>query len=282
VEEVTASLTDAGFRLEVVTDLERLGPLVEQRQAEGDLRLAIGGGGDGTVSEVVNRIPVGTPVTILPLGTENLLARYLGLRADAAAIRQVVETGAVHRFDAGLASGRLFTLMIGCGFDAEVVRRLHDARTGHIRRWTYAKPILAAIRRYSYPEIRVRAEVVGGPPGQGEWLTARWWFVFNLPCYGGGLKIAPWADGADGTLDLCGFARGSLPLGLWYLSNVVLGRHRRLADCLTGRVRRLKIEADEPVPYQLDGDPAGWLPLDVDVLPGRLALVTPTGTQRAG
>jgi diacylglycerol kinase (ATP) len=29
------------------------------------------------------------------------------------------------------------------------------------------------------------------------------------------------------------------------------------------------------VPYQLDGDPGGLLPLDVQVLPGRLTLVVP-------
>ena len=54
-----------------------------------------------------------------------------------------------------------------------------------------------------------------------------------------------------------------------------LGQHQRLADCTTRRVRRLRITADAQVPYQLDGDPGGLLPLDVQVLPGRLTLVVP-------
>ncbi len=39
--------------------------------------------------------------------------------------------------------------------------------------------------------------------------------------------------------------------------------------------RRVRIESDRPVRYQLDGDPGGMLPLDIEVLPGRLTLVVP-------
>jgi diacylglycerol kinase family enzyme len=34
-----------------------------------------------------------------------------------------------------------------------------------------------------------------------------------------------------------------------------------------------RLEADEPVPYQVDGDPGGHLPLEIKVLPQRLTLV---------
>jgi diacylglycerol kinase family enzyme len=41
------------------------------------------------------------------------------------------------------------------------------------------------------------------------------------------------------------------------------------------RVRRLRIESGEPVEYQVDGDPGGLLPVDVEVIPGRVTLVVP-------
>jgi diacylglycerol kinase family enzyme len=37
----------------------------------------------------------------------------------------------------------------------------------------------------------------------------------------------------------------------------------------------LRIAADEDVPYQLDGDPGGMLPVEVEVLPGRVSLLVP-------
>ena len=48
-------------------------------------------------------------------------------------------------------------------------------------------------------------------------------------------------------------------------------------------VTRVRIESDEPVAYQLDGDPGGMLPLDVEVVPHRLTLVVPKARDdRAG
>ena len=38
----------------------------------------VAAGGDGTLLEVLNRAP-GVPVTMLPLGNENLVARFCGL-----------------------------------------------------------------------------------------------------------------------------------------------------------------------------------------------------------
>jgi diacylglycerol kinase family enzyme len=104
--------------------------------------------------------------------------------------------------------------------------------------------------------------------------------VFNLPCYGGGFRVAPQAEGSDGLLDVCSFRRGQLWHGLGYAAAVLLGRHQRAADCTTGRVRRLQLTSTGQVPCQLDGDPAGYLPLDVEVLPGRLRLIVPQGAAK--
>ena len=125
--------------------------------AKGELRAVVAAGGDGTVAEVINRCPVGTPVAVLPMGTENLLAKYLEIGPSPAALGQIIAQGQAAWLDAGRANGRLFLLMASIGFDAEVVRQLHATRDGNIRRWSYAKPILNTIRTYSYPELRVHS-----------------------------------------------------------------------------------------------------------------------------
>ncbi len=106
-------------------------------------------------------------------------------------------------------------------------------------------------------------------------ITARWAFVLNLPRYGWGLPIAPWTDPADGQLDLCTLRRGSLAAGLAYVAAIGVGVHRLMADCTTRPVRRVRIEAEADVEYQLDGDPVGHLPVDIEVVPGRLNLLLP-------
>ena len=46
-----------------------------------------------------------------------------------------------------------------------------------------------------------------------------------------------------------------------------------MPDVQLTKVERVRFEADEPVAYQLDGDPGGMLPVEAEVLPGRLRLV---------
>ena len=233
----------------------------------------IAAGGDGTIAEIANRTAAGTPLAVFPLGTENLLAKYLEVTHDCAAFADAIAEGRTTWIDAGRANGRIFLLMAGVGFDAEVVHRLHAERTGSIRHLTYVKPILQAIRKYNYPELRVFCSQAGEP--WSEPIRCRWAFVFNVPRYGLGLNFVPDGNAADGQLDLCTFERGGLMAGLHYLIAIVRGRHQESPGFRAWRGPRLRIESDAQVPYELDGDASGKLPLEIEILPRQLRLLVP-------
>jgi len=280
IERAVELLTAKGYQVEIRSDLDEVAELANRRWAEGRLRALVGVGGDGTAAELVNRTAAGLPLAMLPAGNENLLARHVDWGRSAEELCRTISDGKLMRLDAGVANGRIFLLMLGCGFDADVVHRVHSRRKGHIRSRNYFKPILESIRSYEYPELRLHGDYrrrPGETDSAGQTLPAvvRWLFAFNLPCYGGNLKLAPKADGADGLLDICAFQRGSLASVLRYATAVVLRRHQRLADCFTARVRRLKITSDREVHYQLDGDPGGTLPVDIQVLPNRVTILAP-------
>jgi diacylglycerol kinase family enzyme len=281
VSELEHCIEREGLEPEMVRDLDLLTTLADRYRAERRLRAVVAAGGDGTVAEVVNRTAPGTPVTVFPLGTANLLAGYFGIQRDARRMAQIVRGGATVRLDAGRANGRVFLLMAGCGFDADVVRRLHHFRKGrHISYWTWAGPIWQSIRDYRYPGIRVICELPGEEPLE-IMPASRWAFVVNMPVYAAGLSVAATARGDDGRFDVCTFTRGSLWHGLRYIGHVFLRRHHRLEDYQCVRAAKVRIEADEEVPYQLDGDPGGVLPLEIEMLPHRLTLVVPHATARA-
>lgn len=275
VEEFSHQLASLGFEAAIFHEVDALAVESGRLLAAGRLRAVVAAGGDGTIRLIADRTPVGTPLLVLPLGTENLLARYLELTADPVQLSNVVADGLTVRFDAGRAGNRLFTLMAGCGFDAEVVRRLHQERQGHIHHLSYAKPILDAIREYDYPELRVYYAPADAPDGAEltEEITARWVFVINLPLYAGGLSFSPQALGTDGLLDVCTFKEGSLWHGLMYLGGVMLGQHEGMQDFFRIQTRRLRVEAAGPAPFQLDGDPGGDLPVEFGILPQRLTLL---------
>lgn len=274
VDALAEALRDNWLNVEVLTSIQDVEEAAQEKSRQGRLRGVIAAGGDGTFRLVAGHTTAEMPLAILPLGTENLLSKYLEVPAEPADIAAVIVAGCYIQLDAGEANGKLFTLMAGCGFDADVVRRLHSERKGNIHHLSYAKPILDSIRNYDYPLLRVNYGTGGDPPGvKRPGAEGKWVFVVNLPRYAGGLNIAPGASGSDGLLDICTFKEGSLWSGLLYLGEVMFGQHQLLEDFTQVQASEVLVESESPVPFQLDGDPGGELPLAVRSLPGRLRVI---------
>jgi len=280
IQAIEAMLSGAGYDVQMTSDLAELAELSTQSWRDGELRAVVAAGGDGTASVVRNHVPLEVPLLPVPMGTENLLGRYAGQAAHPAAVLRTVEEGVMIGLDLGRANGKHFLLMISAGFDAEVIRSLHENRRGNIRRTAYVLPTLRAMRSYGYPEMRLYCEDAAARCERT--LNCRWLFGFNLPLYALGLPIAPNAVATDGLLDVCAFERGMAWSILRYLWHVTRGGHQSLADTTMLRSRRFRVDAvNSPnVAYQLDGDHGGVLPVDVEVLPGELRLLVPCETAR--
>lgn len=255
------------------SSIEALQTVVADRRES--LDAIICAGGDGTAETAVNITtsdggpPI--PIAVFPLGTENLLAKYLGVRADPKQLTELVKQGQTRQLDAGVANGKVFLLMLSCGFDADVVRRMHQERRGNISHLAYAMPMIDSIRNYDYPNLRVSWETEEG----WQESACHWAFCFNAPTYAAGLKIVPTADPSDGLFDLATFGGGSFWHGLRQFSAVVLGQHQQLTDFHHVQCRRIRLESEaEAVPYQVDGDPGGFLPVEIEVLPRHLTVIT--------
>jgi diacylglycerol kinase family enzyme len=286
--EIVAELESAGFCAQATSSLEELNALATEGHLAGDLRCVLACGGDGTAAVVRKHTPLEVPLLLVPLGTENLLARHLSQSASPASVLETVEEGVTIALDLGRTRSEsvhqhYFLTMISAGFDAEVVRRLHQRRRGNIRRISYVQPTLETIRSYEYPELQLYCHD-GSSTASGA-TRCRWVFGFNMPLYACGWQLAPDADGTDGLLDVCTFEQGSLIHVVRYLWHVMWQSHLQLADAGLAHCRTLRIEAtaQAEVPYQTDGDFAGKLPVDIDVLPGQLRImVKPDVAERFG
>jgi diacylglycerol kinase (ATP) len=270
INRIVAGLQAVGFSTEVSTDLEELAKKAASQDKAGQLRAVLACGGDGTAAAVRSYVPLDIPLLVVPMGTENLLGTYLRQSIEPDAIVQVIENGVVVELDLCQANGKSFLSMISAGFDAAVVRSLHENRLGNIHRLAYLRHIVLAIRRYDYPSIRVRWDAEGAKP-----IDCRWLFAFNLPLYALGLPVAPDAVGTDGLLDLCWLEQGSAWSVARYLWHIVRREHFELADAGQQLVQRFHIESIDgaEIAYQLDGDFAGVLPVEVQVLPKMLRLL---------
>jgi diacylglycerol kinase family enzyme len=184
----------------------------------------------------------------------------------------MIAAGNRRRLDLGELNGRRFVLMVSAGFDAEVVHRVHRSRRGHLSHWSYVPAVVQALWGYAHPQMRVWSGRETSP------APARLVIVVNFPRYALGLRVASGARTDDGLLDARLFARGSRFQMLRYFCSLWWSRPEKLADvaCLT--TSELRLESDQPVPLQADGDPAGTTPAVLRVLPGALELLVPAPT----
>ncbi|MFI5458822.1 MAG: diacylglycerol/lipid kinase family protein [Isosphaerales bacterium] len=265
VHRLVAALRRVGLGAEIAWTPEARAALVSHSAADPRCRCLIAVGGDGTVSALINEGP-SVPLTVLPAGTENLVAQHFSLGRDPKVLAGLIAAGRPVRVDLGRAAERRFLLMVGFGFDADIVTRHHQARVsrlGLIRptsRLAYVRPILQSSLSYRFPRISVRI----ADPGTQEVMTGTTVFIFNMPRYALGLPFAPTAREDDGWLDLVVFRDPGPLQALYYLWKVFRGTHLDQPGVFHRRVKKLVVTADEPIPVQIDGDPGGYvLPADL-------------------
>lgn len=227
-------------------------------------------GGDGTVNEVANGL-AGTDIPLLPVraGTENLLAKELSIPHRPADLVRLLREGQIVSCDIGLVNGRSFHSILGVGFDAEVVRRVTQTRTGHISHLSYFWPIWRTFWEHDFPRLHVVVE--GETLFQGRGLA----FVGNISRYSSGLRICRDARFDDGLLDLVIFRCDQQAHLLWHAAWTLLRRHPLNGNVLYRQARALRVESEEPVHCELDGDLGPTTPLEISLASHRIRLIVP-------
>lgn len=239
------------------------------RKHSSRLRCVVAAGGDGTLNAVLNRAP-GLPVAVLPLGNENLVARHFQIGRAAGRLAKAIADDSGQRLDLGRVGDRFFSLMLSIGLDAQVVHEVHRARRGHINKWNYVGPVMRALSCYPFPKLEITIEETG------EKLNGAMAFLFNLPVYALDLPVAPAARADDGCLDLLVFQKPGIGNLARYLGALMSRSDDSLPDMQRRRVRGVSIRSLTPVPVQIDGDPAGSLPVTVNVAPAAWHLISPS------
>jgi diacylglycerol kinase (ATP) len=271
--DLVRRLRELGLRPRLYSDRGELDRAVVNPQHRETLRAIVAAGGDGTLLDLVNRHPE-VPIAVLPLGTENLVARYLKVPRCGRAVAEMIAQGRTESFDAGQLGERRFLIMASAGFDAAVLHRTHAARRGSISRLSYVPSIFRELAGYPYSTLHVHVD--DQPPVHGHLIV-----VGNMARYAMNFPMTPMADVHDGELDVRIFRGAGFCSLLRHLAAMLFEPAGVHPEILHLRGRRIRIESDEPVPVQIDGDPARMTPVEIEVAPASALLFVPADYRRS-
>jgi len=264
----------------IATDRPRGAGGIAKRAIADGADLIVVAGGDGTINEAAEGVAGSeVPLGILPAGTANVMACEMRVSTNLRKVAEELLSYPVEQISTGRIQTRdepprSFLLMAGAGLDAHIVYSLNyslKSRLGKVAYW------MAGFRQFGrrLAEFSVRIE-------NREYDTS-FALISKVRNYGGDFEIAREVSLLDDEFEVVLF-QGTEP---WryvkYLAAVAMQRLNTIRGVTVLRAREVEIShpADDRVFVQVDGEFAGHLPARVEIVPGSLNLLVPSGYVRA-
>ena len=237
-------------------------------------------GGDGSVNEVVNGIADSdeVEVAVVPRGTGWDFARTFGIPRDLDGAVKTALAGDVRQIDLGVVSFRTwagadgsahFANVASAGISGAIAQRANDTSKALGGKISYYWATLNVFARWQTGEMRVS---VDDEFRGGKMIDA---MVANGRYLGGGMMMLPEAEPDDGLFDVLLIGDVTKRDLLFTLPKSYKGRHlpHPRLEVLRGRV--VTVDADEPLPIEIDGEQPGTTPARFEIVPRALRLRVP-------
>lgn len=253
--------------------------------------LVVAIGGDGTIHEVVNGLlqakgpSYGTRADSVELaiigqgtggdfkttlGLEHRLDRYID--AIASGRRRTIDVG---RFSGGGKSSHYFVNILSVGMGGLVDRYVADATRAFGGKAAYFGASLKALLNARLGHVR--ATVTSDGETKEHLIRSFMIAICNGKYFGGGMKVAPMAELDDGKLELVALGPTSKLGFAMTSSSIYSGGHLKQPGAVHLRGDKIRLELvndDAKSVYLLDvdGEPMGGLPVEVELVPKALVL----------
>lgn len=226
-------------------------------------------GGDGTVDSVVNtmkRRNIDLPVGILPLGTANDFAKFLGLPTSISKCTDLILESTPKEIDLGMVNDKYFVNVLSTGLFTDVSQKTDVNLKNTIGKLAYYLKGIEQIP--SFRKLRMKISTENGEEELDMYLM----LVFNGKT-AGNFKLATEAKIDDGLLDIIVFKAVSvpelIPLFIRVLRGEVINDHR----VEYFQTDKIIIESDEHIVTDIDGEKGPDFPLEVKCIKGGLKVL---------
>jgi diacylglycerol kinase family enzyme len=275
----------------VMTEAQNHATEIGREARGGGYDVVVAFGGDGTLNEIVNGL-AGTdvPVTVLPGGSTNVVARTLGIPNDIVDATEhllgIADRFAPRKIDLGIANGRRFASSCGSGLDATSAMKVDQRPKMKARAGPYFYTWIALssfYRHYLRNPVRMQFQS-GERESEGVTVVAQnaepFTYFGRRP-----VQVCEDVEIDDGTLSAMVLRRAAqrdlAPIVTRVLyEGLRASRHRQMdhfADLTEARVTSLSHDPSghqRPFPVQVDGDYIGdHAELELSIDPGALTIV---------
>lgn len=248
--------------------------IVREAAGRGFARIAAAGG-DGTISAAANgllgsRIPLG----ILPLGSGNAFAREMEIPLkleDALAVLTASRAETV--IDTLLVGERNFLMNVSVGLSAATMAATEREQKRRMGKIAYLLQGLAELRGSRRSRITVQIDERRVRTRASEIVVANTGLVGYKS-----VRLSPDIRPDDGRMHVCIVRSATLGSYLRLLGYALGGDPTRLPEmnCFPGEVE-IRIESEDPLPVQADGEVIGETPVAVGIAPRSLRVLIPEG-----
>jgi YegS/Rv2252/BmrU family lipid kinase len=251
-----------------------------EEAVHGGARRVVVVGGDGTINEVVNGIAEaeGVELAVIPRGTGWDFVRTFDIPRDLDGAVEVALRGDVREIDLGRVDFRTwagedarayFANVASAGISGAIAKRANESSKALGGKISYYWSTFAVFLGWQVGDMRVSVD--------DEIRCGR--MIDVLACNGryvaGGMMMTPEAEPDDGLFDVLLIGDVTKRDLLFVLPKTYRGKHlpHPRLELLRGRV--VTIDADEPLPIELDGEQPGTTPARFEVVPRALRLRVP-------
>lgn len=270
-------LKEKGWQVKVTpTEYQGHATEIAKDAVKNKTHLVIAAGGDGTINEVVQGLAGSDSVlSILPVGTTNVMARELNIPLNFQDALRIIPIGEESTIDLGVVNDRYFVLMVGIGFDAKLVNDVDSnlkKMTGVI---AFAATSPLTMMKHKSSKLSITLWDKEGKKKKFKKISYQA-LVSNAPTYAISLTVSLAAKLNDGLLDLDIFKSDKLHKFAWKMISIAFITKKNDKEAVDNfQFQKMMLKADPPMPIQVDGDSYGYTPALIEVKPNYLKILRP-------
>ncbi len=219
--------------------------------------IIVAAGGDGTINEVINGMaeqPNLPKLGVIPVGTTNDFARALHIPKEInKAVDVILENGSM-LIDIGKVNDHYFMNIAGGGKLTELTYEVPSKLKTMLGQLAYYMKGIEMLP--SLKPTRARIEYDGNVIEEDIML----FLISNTNSVGGFEKLAPDADLTDGYFDLLILKKANLAEFIRIASLALRGAHLEEKHLIYTKAKRIKVEPEEKMQLNIDGEYGGLLP----------------------